>query len=242
MTSRFFTPTRTLLGATVVVLAIFGLIWALGSHRAAAETGTLAEAHAHEKGAHHHSRGHHAHHHGGVKAHGDGESCDHQAGGHDHGGTADHASHDHASHDGEVGDHATHDHGTHQDEGDGVTFTGTREETARLIAHYHAIELSPEQERLKTEALEAIPAPCCDDNSLATCCCPCNLAKASWGLAAWLITEQGYGAEEIRQATRDWLAAANPNGFAGNACYTPGGCARPMHQDGCGGMDDRRVL
>jgi hypothetical protein len=45
----------------------------------------------------------------------------------------------------------------------------------------------------------------------------------------------------VRQAARDWLAAAAPDGFSGDACYR-GGCARPIHQNGCGGMDDRQVL
>jgi hypothetical protein len=61
------------------------------------------------------------------------------------------------------------------------------------------------------------------------------MAKAAWGLSAWLITEKGAGVEEVRQAARDWLAAAAPDGFTGDACYS-GGCARPMHQNGCGGM------
>ena len=97
------------------------------------------------------------------------------------------------------------------------------------------------QEQTKAKALSAIPAPCCAENSLATCCCPCNMAKAAWGLSAWLITQKGYGVDELRQAAREWLAVANPDGFTGDACHS-GGCARPIHQNGCGGMDDRRVL
>jgi hypothetical protein len=45
----------------------------------------------------------------------------------------------------------------------------------------------------------------------------------------------------VEQAAKDWLAAANPDGFTGNACYT-GGCARAIRHNGCGGMDDRHVL
>jgi hypothetical protein len=122
-----------------------------------------------------------------------------------------------------------------------VAFTGSRDETERFIHHYQTIPLSPEQERIKVEALSTIPAPCCADNPLATCCCPCNMAKAAWGLSAWLITEKGYGVDEVRQAAKDWLAAANPGGFTGDACYS-GGCGRAIHQNGCGGMDDRSVL
>jgi hypothetical protein len=125
--------------------------------------------------------------------------------------------------------------------GGAMVFTGAREQTEQFIRDYETIALTPEQERIKVEALSKIPAPCCADNPLATCCCPCNLAKAAWGMAARLITEHGYGVEEVRQAAVDWLAVANPGGFTGNACYS-GGCGRPIHQNGCGGMDARHVL
>lgn len=123
----------------------------------------------------------------------------------------------------------------------GLELDGSREETERFIHHFRSIRLTPEQERIKVAALSAIPAPCCADNPLSTCCCPCNMAKAAWGLSAWLITEKGYGVEQVREAAVDWLAAANPDGFTGNACYT-GGCARAIHDNGCGGMDEGNVL
>ena len=122
-----------------------------------------------------------------------------------------------------------------------VAFSGTRDETERFIAYYQSIPLTPEQELVKVEALASIPAPCCSNNPLATCCCPCNMAKAAWGLSAWLISEKGYSVVQVRQAARDWLAAANPGGFSGDACYN-GGCARPIRENGCGGMDHGQVL
>lgn len=122
-----------------------------------------------------------------------------------------------------------------------VVFSGKRDETERFIAYYQSIHLTPEQERVKVEALAAIPAPCCSNNPLATCCCPCNMAKAAWGLSAWLITEKGYGVAQVQQAARDWLAAANPRGFSGDSCYS-GGCTRPIRENGCGGMDQGKVL
>ncbi|MHB0972414.1 MAG: hypothetical protein ACYC7A_03990 [Thermoanaerobaculia bacterium] len=122
-----------------------------------------------------------------------------------------------------------------------VVFSGTRDETERFIAYYQSIHLTPEQERVKVEALASIPAPCCSDNPLATCCCPCNMAKAAWGLSAWLIGEKSFDAVQVRQAAKDWLAAANPGGFSGDACDT-GGCSRPIHENGCGGMNDKQVL
>lgn len=122
-----------------------------------------------------------------------------------------------------------------------VAFSGTRDETERFIGYYQSIRLTPEQERVKVEALAAIPAPCCSDNPLATCCCPCNMAKAAWGLSAWLISEKSYSVVQVRQAARDWLAAANPGGFSGDSCYN-GGCTRPIRENGCGGMDHGQVL
>lgn len=122
-----------------------------------------------------------------------------------------------------------------------VVFSGKRDETERFIAYYQSIRLTPEQERVKVEALASIPAPCCSNNPLATCCCPCNMAKAAWGLSAWLITEKGYGVAQVQQAAREWLAAANPGGFSGDSCYS-GGCTRPIRENGCGGMDQGKVL
>lgn len=116
-----------------------------------------------------------------------------------------------------------------------------RAETAKYIGYFKSIYLTPEQEAIKQAALTNIPAPCCSENSIATCCCPCNMAKAVWGLSAYLITEEGYDAPRLEKAVRDWLAAANPNGFSGKACYT-GGCARSMQHDGCAGMVEEVVL
>lgn len=110
-----------------------------------------------------------------------------------------------------------------------------RAEAAKYIGDYNSYRLTPDQEGIKTAALEKIKAPCCDDNSMATCCCPCNMAKAVWGMSAYLIVEEGYDARQLEKAVRDWLAAANPNGFSGRACYTSG-CGRSFDQDGCGGM------
>jgi hypothetical protein len=120
-------------------------------------------------------------------------------------------------------------------------FTGSLDEIKGFIALYHSIHLTPEQERLKVEALSTMSAPCCKKYSLATCCCPCNMAKAAWGLAAKLITEKGYNAEQIRQAEASWLERVNPKGFSGDSCFT-GGCTRPMHANGCGGMKEEAVV
>jgi hypothetical protein len=119
-------------------------------------------------------------------------------------------------------------------------FTGSLDEIKTFIGFYHSIRLTPEQERLKVEALSAMPAPCCSKYSLATCCCPCNMAKAAWGLAARLITEKGYNGEKIRLAEASWLKKVNPDGFSGDSCFT-GGCKRPMRANGCGGMKEDSI-
>ena len=52
--------------------------------------------------------------------------------------------------------------------------------TQQLINYYNAIRLTPAQKSIMQDALLPLKAPCCDDNSMATCCCPCNLAKSVW--------------------------------------------------------------
>lgn len=124
----------------------------------------------------------------------------------------------------------------------GVTFEDVPTQTRQFIAWYDSIQLTPAQEAIRVEALSAIPAPCCSDNSAATCCCPCNMAKSVWGLSKYLITEKGAGVDEVRKAAQDWFGFINPEGFSGDVCYT-GGCGRAFHENGCGGMRaDRPVF
>ena len=117
----------------------------------------------------------------------------------------------------------------------GVTFEDVPTQTRQFIAWNESIQLTPAQEAIRVEALSAIPAPCCSDNSAATCCCPCNMAKSVWGLSKHLITEKGAGVAEVRQAAQDWFAFINPEGFSGDVCYI-GGCGKAFHENGCGGM------
>jgi hypothetical protein len=124
----------------------------------------------------------------------------------------------------------------------GITFQDVPTQTEQFIAWNESIQLTPAQEAIRVEALSAIPAPCCSDNSAATCCCPCNMAKSVWGLSKHLITEKGAGVAEVRQAAQDWFAFINPEGFSGDVCYT-GGCGKAFHENGCGGMrHDRPVF
>jgi hypothetical protein len=64
-----------------------------------------------------------------------------------------------------------------------IDFIDVKEQTKEFIAYSDSIQLTPEQELVKQEALSRIPAPCCSDNSAYTCCCPCNMAKSWWGLS-----------------------------------------------------------
>ena len=120
-------------------------------------------------------------------------------------------------------------------------FTDVRKHTKEFIGYYNTIQLTPQQELVKQKALSRIPAPCCSDNTAYTCCCPCNMAKTWWGLSHHLIAEKGYGAKEVQATVEGWIDFIGPKGFSGNACYT-GGCARPFHRNGCGGMNEKRIV
>ncbi len=77
---------------------------------------------------------------------------------------------------------------------------------------------------------------------MATCCCPCNLAKSVWGLTNAMIVREGAGEAQVQSAVRGWLKFVNAQGFTGDVCDTAGGCAREFSHDGCGGMDERNLL
>ena len=125
--------------------------------------------------------------------------------------------------------------------------------TQRFIDHYNEVKLTPDQQAVVDEALRELPAVCCDDNSMATCCCPCNLAKSVWGLSGHLVVEQGYGVEQVRGSASQWLhfihgdyfvrqeleaRGVAPGNFGvshGDACYV-GKCEMAFTEGGCGGM------
>jgi hypothetical protein len=122
-----------------------------------------------------------------------------------------------------------------------VEFHDVRADAEQFIDYSNSIRLTPAQERIKTEALGGIPAPCCSEYTMATCCCPCNLAKSAWGLSNYLIAKKGSSAGDVRAAVQRWLEFVNPGGFTGNSCFK-GGCNRPFAKNGCGGMDQTRVI
>lgn len=122
-----------------------------------------------------------------------------------------------------------------------IEFTDVREQAKEFIGYYNSIQLTPEQQLVKRQALSRIPAPCCSDNSAYTCCCPCNMAKTWWGLTHHLIVNEGYDAEQVQAAVERWIDFINPQGFSGKACYT-GGCPHPFNRDGCGGMSESEIV
>jgi hypothetical protein len=68
------------------------------------------------------------------------------------------------------------------------------------------------------------------------------MAKSWWGLSKHLIVDEGFDAQQVKTAVKEWLEFINPDGFSGNACYTAR-CNRPFHKNGCGGMkEDNLVL
>jgi hypothetical protein len=123
-----------------------------------------------------------------------------------------------------------------------MKFFDAPSQTAEFIGYSRSISLSPAQQKIREKALRSMAAPCCKEFPLATCCCPCNLAKSAWGLANYLIARKGATAERVKGTVGDWIAYVNPNGFSGDACDTAGGCARRFAHNGCGGMDEKNLL
>jgi len=130
--------------------------------------------------------------------------------------------------------------------------------TQQFINYYNAIRLTSAQKSIMQDALLPLKAPCCDDNSMATCCCPCNLAQSVWGLSSYLIAEKNYTAEQVRASALEWLHFIHSNYYIiqeirsrgvdpatyglshENPCYV-GKCELPFMQGGCGGMGDLRL-
>ena len=48
-------------------------------------------------------------------------------------------------------------------------------------------------------------------------------------------------AEQVQAAVEGGIDFINPKGFNGKSCYT-GGCKRPFHRNGCGGMDENQIV
>ena len=126
--------------------------------------------------------------------------------------------------------------------GEEFKFTDVVAQTEEFIGYYHSIQLTPEQEQIKKDALSSFPAPCCQEFTMATCCCPCNFAKSVWGLSNYLIAKKNYKTEQVKQTALRWIDFGRKGTKpAGDACFT-GRCSKPFHQDGCGGMKEDNVI
>lgn len=120
-------------------------------------------------------------------------------------------------------------------------FRNVAARATEFMGYDRSITLTSGQREVKGRALSAIPAPCCKDYAIRTCCCPCNLARSVWGLARYAIAKRGYGEAQVKGAVQEWLRAVNTSGFSGSACHR-GRCGRPFAADGCGGMDEGRLV
>jgi hypothetical protein len=145
-------------------------------------------------------------------------------------------------------------------EGDGTSYGVplSTKNAARFIEYYQQYQLTPEQEAVKKEALSSMVAPCCDDNPMYTCCCPCNLAKTVWGLSAYLIAEKNFDSAAVKDAALQWLHFIRPDYYKAqelkqqgldphayglsdeDSCYV-GKCEWPFSKGGCGGMTTLRL-
>ena len=121
-----------------------------------------------------------------------------------------------------------------------IEFVDAAAQAREFIGYYHSIPLTPDQEKTKGAALGTLKAPCCAQFSLATCCCPCNLAKRAWGLSHYLIARENRTAEQVNAAVAEWIRFVNKDGFTGDACFS-GGCGRSFHANGCGGMRETSI-
>ena len=121
-----------------------------------------------------------------------------------------------------------------------LVFNDVAAQSREFLGYYSSIRLNPQQEAIKKEVLEAMPAACCKDSTAYTCCCPCNLSKTVWGLSNYVLTQHRATADELRQVVRAWYDFTNPAGYSGDSCYI-GGCARTFDQNGCGGMKESEL-
>ncbi len=122
-----------------------------------------------------------------------------------------------------------------------LKFYDVKIQTPEFIGYYNSIKLTPEQEKLKKDVLSKIPAPCCSEYSIATCCCPCNLAKSVWGLSNYAIANLNYDTKKLNDAVLEWIEFTHKNGHAGDSC-SKGRCGSSFSEDGCGGMKDTEIV
>jgi len=130
----------------------------------------------------------------------------------------------------------------------------------QFLDWYYDIDLDTKESGVLRGALIKLAAPCCDDKTMFRCCCErgergCNLVRSGKGLASYLIHDEGYTAEEVREAVLQWLHFARPDYYVARELkdrgFNPrhynlstfGSCYRqlcevPISQGGCGGMNE----
>jgi hypothetical protein len=111
------------------------------------------------------------------------------------------------------------------------------------------------------DGLNVLVAPCCDDNAAFKCCCEtdegqaCNIIRSGKGLAAHLIQDLDYDAEQVAASVLEWFRFARSDYYLAielqsreidpdlyglttqGSCYR-GMCDIPISEGGCGGMKE----
>lgn len=131
----------------------------------------------------------------------------------------------------------------------------------QFVAWWYTIRPEAEQDPRYAEALNALVAPCCDDNPAFKCCCEsdegqaCNIIRSGKGLASHLILDLDYGADQVRENVLQWFRFARWDYYVAaemeargvdpavygltteGSCYR-GLCNTPISEGGCGGMGE----
>ena len=131
----------------------------------------------------------------------------------------------------------------------------------QFVDWWYTIRPEAEQDPRYVEALNALVAPCCDDNPAFKCCCEndegqaCNIIRSGKGLASHLILELDYGVDQVRENVLQWFRFARWDYYVAaemeargldpadygltteGSCYR-GLCNTPISEGGCGGMQE----
>ena len=133
------------------------------------------------------------------------------------------------------------------------------ESLPQFVEWWYTLVPTAEGDPRYEEALSALVAPCCDDNLAFRCCCEgeegqaCNIIRSGKGLAAHLILDYAFTADDVRESVLEWFLFARPDYYLAveleargidpetygltseGSCYR-GMCNVPISQGGCGGM------
>jgi hypothetical protein len=135
------------------------------------------------------------------------------------------------------------------------------ESLPQFVGWWYSLVPAAETDPRYAEALSALVAPCCDDNTAFHCCCEteagqaCNIIRSGKGLAAHLILDLDFTTDQVRESVLQWFRFArwdyyvaaemvargiDPAAYgltAEGSCYR-GLCPTPISQGGCGGMQE----